>query len=266
VSDLDAAIVQKLQEHAQRGIDHSFFNRADTYAETDLLDLFCFHRESRQTVTPTYDKDGSLALWVVNCGKAQDLPVETLLVHAERASRYFIRGYVRRLSHLRDLRQIAADMLQGLSETGPSGRQLRPGVWTDQGAEVHRRARIVAPAYIGCGSKVRADALITRHSNIERDCGVDSGTVVEDSTILANTSVGICLDLCHAVVSGNKLFNLERDVMIEVADPDVIRSTAATQKPIANLIERGERPEKVSDSRKLPQIPEWQFDGNLIQE
>jgi hypothetical protein len=266
VSDLDAAIVQKLREHAQRGIDHSFLNGADTYAETDLLDLFCFHRESRQTATPTYDKDGPLALWVVNCGKAQDLPVETLLAQAERASRYFIRGYVRRLRHPRDLRQIAADMLEGRCETGPYGRQVRPGVWHDQGAEVHRRARIVAPAYIGCGSQVRADALITRLSNIERDCTVDSGTVVEDSSILANTSVGICLDLCHAVVSGNHLFNLERDVLIEVADPDVIRSTVATQKPFASVIESGERPEKVPDSRKLPQIPEWQFDGNLIQE
>ena len=266
VSNLNVAIGQKLQEHAQRGIDHSFINGSDTYAETDLLDLFCFHRESRQTATPTYGEDGALALWVVNCAKAQDLPIETLFARAERGSRYFVRGYLRRLNQVRDLRQTAADMLQGRCETRPSGRQERPGVWKDQGAEVHRRARIVAPAYIGCGSKVRADALITRFSNIERDCCVDSGTVVEDSTILANTSVGICLDLCHAVVSGNKLFNLERDVMIEVADPDVLRSTAATRKPFASMIERSDQPEKVPDSRKLHQIPEWQFGGNLIQE
>jgi len=267
VSDLDAAITQNVQEFALSGIDHSFINWADAYAETDLLDLFCFHRESRQTATPSFDKDGELALWVVNCEKAQDLSLETLLDQAGRASRYFIREYVSRLNHPRYLRQIAADMLRGGCQARPSGRQVRPGVWCDQGAEVHRRARIVAPAYVGCGSKVRADALITRLSNIERDCCVDSGTVVEDSSILANTSLGICLDLCHAVVSGNKLFNLERDVTIEVTDPEVIRSTAATQKPFASVIERSEEREKAPDSRTLHQIPEsWQFDGNLIQE
>ena len=42
--NLRFAITQKLTEFADRGIDHSFINWANAYAETDLLDLFCFHR------------------------------------------------------------------------------------------------------------------------------------------------------------------------------------------------------------------------------
>jgi hypothetical protein len=54
---------------------------------------------------------------------------------------------------------------------------------------------------------------------------VESGTVIEDSSVLANTNVGICLDVCHAVVNGGKLFNLERDVIVEISDSRVMRST-----------------------------------------
>ena len=108
--------------------------------------------------------------------------------------------------------------------------EVRPGVWLDEGSEIHRRARVVAPAYIGCASKVRADALITRLSDIERDCCIDCGTVVEDTSVLANTTIGICLDLCHAVVSGNILLNLEREVLIEISDSRVLRSTNAGRR------------------------------------
>ena len=84
---------------------------------------------------------------------------------------------------------------------------------------MHRWARIVAPAYIGRGSKIMEDTLITRHSTIEKNCCVDYGTVVEDSSILQNTDIGICLDVCHAVANGNKLLSLDRDVVIEISDP-----------------------------------------------
>ena len=41
----------------------------------------------------------------------------------------------------------------------PSGVEVRAGIWIEDGADVHRRARIVAPAYIGSGSKVREDII-----------------------------------------------------------------------------------------------------------
>lgn len=271
VSDLYSAVARKLSDYSDRGIERSFLHRADTYAETDLLDLFCFHREARQAATCTFDKEGPVALWVVDCAKAQSLQLESLIENAEykNGSKYFIREYVSRLAHPRDLRQFAADVLRGSCQTGPSGRQVRTGIWIDDGAEIHRRARIVAPAYIGRGSRVRADALITRFSNVERDCLVDCGTVIEDSSILPNTSVGIWLDLCHAVANANKLMNLERDVVIEISDPKVMRSTVAVSRPVPGIGERREKLEKVAapspkESRQMPET--WRFSSNLIQE
>jgi NDP-sugar pyrophosphorylase family protein len=269
-SDLKTAIRQELSNYSQQGIEHAFVNWASVYVETDLLDLFSFHREAQQAATPTFDQQGPLALWVVDCAKAQHLPLEKLLRIAGQnaASEYFIREYVNRLDHPRDLRQFASDMLRGRCRTGPYGREVRPGVWLDEGAEIHRRARVVAPAYIGGGSKVRADALITRFSNIERDCCIDCGTAVEDSSVLANTSVGIWLDLCHAVVRENMLLNLERDVLIEILDSRVLRASGASRRFAPKTSERREVLEQISDLQETRQVLNaWQLgNNNLIQE
>jgi NDP-sugar pyrophosphorylase family protein len=267
VKDLDSAITAEVAAYAQEGIGHAFVISASAYAETDLLDLFCFHRESRQSITRAFDREGPLDLWVVDCAKSERGHRETSLNSGgqDSAPKYFIREYVNRINHPRDLRKLATDILRRSCETGPSGKQVRPGVWLDDGADVHRRARIVAPAYIGCASKVRADALITRFSSIERDCCIDSGTVIEDSSILANTTIGICLDLCHAVANGNKLWNLERDIAVELVDPKVMRFSTARRKAVVHSTESLEVPEHVV-SRK-PEMPgTWQFDSNLFQE
>jgi len=269
VADMAVAIAEELAGYTQRGIGHSFINAANAYAETDLLDLFCFHREARQPVTRTFDRDGCLDLWVVDCAKAQPIDLVFLKNNADQngAPRYFIREYVNRLLHPRDVRRLAADILRRNCGTGVSGKQVRPGVWIDDGGEVHRRARIVAPAYIGCASKVKADALITRFTDIERNCCVDSGTVIEDSSILANTTIGICLDLCHSIASGNKLWNLERDVAVEIVDPRVMRfTTARPRKWTAHSSGRIQAREEAGVLQK-PEMPQrWQIENNNIQE
>ena len=246
VSDVPTAIREKLNEYAQAEIEHCFVSAADAYAETDLLDLFYFHREARQAVTSTFDRHGALALWVVVCAQASEPNFEISMgKSAGDGASYFIREYVNRLNHPRDLRQFAEDTLRGRCESRPSGKQFRPGVWMDEKADVHRRARIVAPAYIGRGSEIRAEAVVTRFSSIEKNCCIDCGTVVEDSSILANTNVGIWLDVCHAVVSGKRLLSLSRDVTVEISDPTIMRqgsscatnSTRKRNKPIASVTE-----------------------------
>jgi anti-sigma B factor antagonist len=224
VKDLNSAVQRKLSEFSNAELDHSFICSASAYAETDLLDFFYFHREARQAITQAFDRHGALPLWVADCTAASASTLELLLAPSQtpRAS-YFIREYVNRITHPRDLRQFAEDCLRGRCESRPSGKQVRPGVWMDDKAEVHRKARIVAPAYIGRGAEIKADAVITRFSTIEKNCCVDCGTVVEESSILANTNVGIWLDVCYAVVSGNKLFSLGRDAAVEISDASIMR-------------------------------------------
>jgi carbonic anhydrase/acetyltransferase-like protein (isoleucine patch superfamily) len=269
VSNLRRAIHEKVLEHAQGGIQHTFVQHGDVYTEADLLDLFCFHREARQAVTGTRDKHGALALWVVNGAKAESIAAQALLENHARAgsSDYFIRDYVSRLNHPREIRQFASDMLTCRCEARPSGTQVRTGVWMDEGAEVHRRARVVGPAYMGGRSTVEADALITRCSTVESDSCVECGTVVEDSSVLAATRVGIGLDLCHAVANGNRLLNLRHDVVVEVSDPKLLRSTLPARIEALHNREPQRHEKRVkADLEKLHPMDTWQFDHNLIQE
>jgi hypothetical protein len=230
-TDPYAAVQPKLREYSRSGIEHSFLLFGNIYAETDLLDLFYFHREARQTATRTINSEGVLDFWVVDCAKAQDIDLRDLFAQKLSGGPYFIREYVNRLRHPHDVRRLASDLLQGRCWSRPSGREVKRGIWIDDGAEVHRWARIVAPAYIGRGSKIMEDTLITRHSSIEKNCCVDYGTVVEDSSILQDTEIGICLDVCHAIASGNKLLSLDRDVVIEISDPAVMRSNSPLPRP-----------------------------------
>jgi NDP-sugar pyrophosphorylase family protein len=265
VSDVCAAISEKLKDYADRGIEHTFVMSANVYTETDLLDLFHFHRESQQSATRARDGEGRVDLWVVDCAKAQQCDFENLLARAEQTgASYFIREYVNRLRHPRDLRRIAADALSGRCAIRPSGREIKPGIWVDDGAEVHRRARIVAPAYIGRGSRVREDTLITRCSSIEKGCCVDYGTVIEDSSILADTHIGVCLDVCHAVVNGSSLLSLGRDVVLEISDPSVLRSARPVRKEVRE-VEARDSSTLADQPAPSPSPKAWQFGTNPIQ-
>jgi NDP-sugar pyrophosphorylase family protein len=268
VDDPGSAVNEVLNRYAEEGIEHAFVLAENVYAETDLLDFVYFHREAKKGITRAFDHEGPLDLWVVDCDRYSRFDLEKMGASDGDAASYFIAGYVRRLLHPGDLRAIIADSLGGVCAMRPSGQEVRPGIWVDEGAEIDRRARIVAPAYIGCNSKVREDALVTRCSSVERDCCIDFGTIVEDSSILANTRVGIWLDVRHAVASGNKLVSLKHDVLLEIADPNVMRFNSMLAKEEGK--DRSESRERVVQpvvSKIKPETaPEtWQLGANLIQ-
>lgn len=234
VEDMQFAIGQTLKHYAESGVDFAFVTDANTYAECDLIDLLWFHRGSRQVITRTFDREGALNFWVATCAKAHESDLAILFSKTEEtgSASYFISDYLTRLAHPRDVRRLVECVLRGRCEMRPLGQEVRPGVWVDDGAQIHKRARIVAPAYIGRESVVREDSVITRFSNIEKQSYIDYGTVIEDSSILTNSYVGIWLDVAHAVVRGNRLWNLTRNVMLKISDPSVIRRNVPPQNKI----------------------------------
>jgi len=217
------AVVKHLLDWHARGVESTIVVRLGAYADIDLKEFFQFHREHGQTVTRACDQEGTLDAWVIDMAivsEAMDLPAMLL---TRSAAQYFVNGYVNRLQHPRDLRRLVVDSLSNRCRLRPRGTEIRPGVWMEDGAQVHRDARIVAPAFIGRGTRIGEQCLITRSSNVESSCQIDYGTVVEDSSILSNSYVGIGLDLSHSIVDGSNLLNLERGVTLEIADPCVIR-------------------------------------------
>ena len=233
VEDVWLAAAQALCEFAESGVDHAFICNGNAYFECDLVDLLQFHRRRRQAVTRAFDHDGRLDLWVADC--ARDREVDFLFEresYFDDSSGYFVREYVNRLTHPADIRRLVVDAFRRKCRVRPVGREIRPGVWVDQDVHIQKRARIVAPAYIGRGSKVLEDTLITRYSNVESLCHIDYGTVIEDSSILAKSYVGIWLDVSHTIVRGNKLLNLGRDVVLEISDLSMLRELSAVSKDV----------------------------------
>jgi len=232
VGDTGPAVSETLRDYSERGVGFVFVAQANVYAECDLIHWIWFHRGTHAAITRACDSKGSLDFWVVDCSKRDEADISLLLDENVKfdGSSYLISQYVRRVTNPLDLRLLVTDVFRGRCEMCPSGREIRQGVWVEAGARIHRRARIVAPAYIGRGARVAEDTLITRCSNLESSCSIDYGTVIEDSSVLADSYVGIWLDVVHAVVKGNKLANVRRNVVLEISDPGVIREKLAVAK------------------------------------
>ena len=244
VNDMGSALSRTLRGYSDQGIGFAFVVHANAYTECDLIDWIWFHRGTHHAITRAWDATGVLDFWVIDCAKREEVDIWLLLKENTRfdGPSYFIKGYVNRLRAASDVRRLVTDVFQERCEMRPSGNEIRPGVWVEAGAQIHRRARIVAPAYVGRGTWVREDTLITRCSNVESSCCIDYGTVIEDSSILTNSYVGIWLDVLHAVVNGNKLANVRRNVVLEIPDPSVIREKLAVAKRAVrdfNAPERG---------------------------
>lgn len=232
VDDMGSALSRVLRQYSERGIGFAFVAHADVYTECDLIDWIWFHRGTHQAITRGCDHNGSLDLWVVDCAKREVVEVSSLIEEDKRfeCPSYFIKEYVNQVTTASNVRRLVTDVFRGRCQMRPSGREIRPGVWAELGARIHPRARIVAPTYVGCGTQVREDTLITRCSNLESSCYIDYGTVIEDSSILTNSYVGIWLDVSHALVKGNKLANVQRNAMLEISDVSVMRERVAIAK------------------------------------
>jgi hypothetical protein len=212
-----------LRRYKEPGIDVTFLLRAAAYVELDPLDALQFHHERQQVVTRVFDEQGPLDIWIIDTARMAESEDILAALELSAQARYTLPGYVNRLQEPRDLRRLAVDGLTLRCRLRPQGSEMRPGVWIDDGAQVHRTARIVAPAFLGRKSKIEEQCLITRCSVVESNCQIDYGTVVDDSSILSSTYVGIGLDVSHSIVNGSQLLNLERDVALEIADPGMIR-------------------------------------------
>jgi NDP-sugar pyrophosphorylase family protein len=235
-TDLWSAAECVLREYVQHGVELVLLTRIGAYAELDLADLIRFHRDTKQGITALTKHREAMDSWIIEAGEVRNmrrLGLPQLLNREDlgSATPYALPGYVCRLDEPSDLRQLVIDAFLSRCSIHPRGRELKPGVWVDDGAQVHRRARVVAPAYLGSGAKLRADTLVTHFSTLERDCDVHDGTVIEDSSILANTCVGKGLNVAHAVVDGNKVFPLRQPIVVEVQDSKLLGRTASTEVP-----------------------------------
>lgn len=221
-----AAVQCILKKEARPGIETILIAELGAYVELDVAAALQFHREKGQAITPLRDHMGPLSYWIVDTAQLlsqRDFPLP--LAEGEMTNPpmpYLFGGHVNRLADARDLRQLVVDAFLGRCSITPRGREIKPGVWVDEGARLHETARLVAPVYIGRNARVQAGAVITRCSNLERNCSVGEGSLAVDASILPHTIIGRGLDVSAAVVDGSDFSHLDRNVTLRIQDASLI--------------------------------------------
>jgi NDP-sugar pyrophosphorylase family protein len=220
--DFWASADENFEQFRSNGADLILVLNVGAYVELDYEELIQHHIDKRCRMTTVTDPQGeALGVFVVDSSRRGDATIlfrSGLQKIRDDCERFVAKGYVNRLRSTSEFRCLALDGLLQKNAVRPLGRELKPGVWVGDGAQIHRKARVLAPAFIGAHSKIRAASLVTRNSAIERHAEVDCGTVVENSTVLPFTYVGAGLDVMHSVVGLRRIAHLARNVEVEVRD------------------------------------------------
>jgi NDP-sugar pyrophosphorylase family protein len=219
------------EDYSHEGADLILVVRLGCYTELDYNDLIQFHTERNNRITVVVDAAGTpLDVYAITGTRRNDAAF--LFRHRLgqfRSGRefYTYTGYVNRLASPYDLRNLAIDALMQRIKFEPCGEEIKPGVWVGRGAKIHRRARVLGPSFIGAGARVRAAAVVTRCSALERHTVVDCGTVLENVSTLPFTYVGAGLDVARSIVGRSRVWNLKRGVEVEFSDPRLIGEASA---------------------------------------
>jgi hypothetical protein len=227
----DCVVSQYLNE----GIEALLLMRLGSYVELDLPDLLRLHRETSSPLTQVCTPRTALDVVLVDAAQLRNgagsyrSRLSALIAQRQR---YNFGGYTNLLTDPGDFRRLVQDAFLGRCAIRPAGREVQPGIWLGENAEVDASARIVGPAYIGAQSRVRASCTISGASTVEQLCEVDCGTTIDDSCVFPGTYLGMGLSVSHALVRESKLFHLHRHVELEISDPRLIGTTFASRPVI----------------------------------
>jgi NDP-sugar pyrophosphorylase family protein len=230
--DLWRTAEQNFNEFAQKGAELVLIARLGAFLDLDYEEFVQFHLDRGARVSVVTDEQKySYDTFLVSASRRND--AAHLLRNELRSARgecheYVFSGYANRLRNAADLRSLAMSAFAGECSIRPSGEEIKPGVWASNTASVHRRARLLAPSYIGRHATVRASAVLTRGSVVEHHAIVDCGTIVENSSVLPHCYVGAGLDVTQSVVGLHQISHVLRNVSVEIQDEQLIGETSAS--------------------------------------
>lgn len=105
-----------------------------------------------------------------------------------------------------------------------SAREVEPKVWLSRDVSLHPSVKLVAPVYVGEGSKVREGAQIGPGTVLGAGCLVDRGSTVTGSVVFPNSYVGAGLDVDHAIIDRNLLVNVRLGTEVILEDEALLAS------------------------------------------
>lgn len=83
------------------------------------------------------------------------------------------------------------DVLNGrVPHLRPQGTEVQPGVWVAPGAQLHAKAKLTAPVYVGAGARVDQEAKLGPVTAVEGPCRIARGAAVSFGAVFPDTYVG----------------------------------------------------------------------------
>ena len=237
-SGYTAAWESAINQHLRNGVNLLLLIRMSAYQELDYTDLIRFHLERGAPITQAYRYDSPLDVAIVSASAVRGSvgPYrQSLSKLISQQQRYSYTGYLNRLSSPQEFRALVEAGLRGECGLHPVGTETHPMVWYGEGAQVDGSAAVSGPAFIGSGARVSAYSVVSGATSIERNSEIDCGTTVEESSVLADSYVGVGLHVKRAIVANQRLFHLDRHVEVGFGDHTLIGATAKTSASLASL-------------------------------
>jgi len=235
--NLSSLVERAVQRCSDHGIENVLLMEPSAYTEVDIQALTRAHQSANQKITLAYDDGGALPIAMLSSSESElaGSLMQRKLLFPQPTARFLHKGYANRLQTAQDLRQLAQDALQHRCRIRPNGDETRPGVWVAKTAYVHSAAQLISPAYVGPNTRIRSGAVLSECSTVERNCIIERGTTVCNSSVLAGSYVGFCLDVANAVINQSKLVDVRRNVSLEIGDSLIGASPLAARNSIPSL-------------------------------
>jgi NDP-sugar pyrophosphorylase family protein len=123
------------------------------------------------------------------------------------------------LDSLYDFHAASIEIADGrMKDISLPGRVAGPGLVAARLSQVDASSVASGSLFVGSGAKVDSSVQTSGTVVIGDRALVDEGALIKDTVILPDSYVGKNLELKHAIVAGNKLIRVDREMVVEVKD------------------------------------------------
>lgn len=107
------------------------------------------------------------------------------------------------VGNLPEYRRSQMDVLDGKAKVSIPGREVRKGVWIEEGAQVDPKAKLIAPSVIGKGAKIAAGAVVGPHTVVGDRANIASKAVLKNCILWDNVTVGKDVHLSNCIIGAH---------------------------------------------------------------
>jgi len=126
---------------------------------------------------------------------------------------YIASGYWGDVGNLALYRRANNDILTGKVKVNIPGKQIKKGVWLEEGAEVSSEAQIEGPVVIGKNVKIRGRAIVDEFTVIGDNCVIEDEAILHRSIIWNNSYIGNNAKLNGGIVCRGCIINSAVNIM-----------------------------------------------------